>query len=59
MKEVYYHFRQYIDTAKWAYLESLETEDELAWMTVSTAMEYARRNPVSARHSTMDGHDVC
>ncbi|KAK4251374.1 hypothetical protein C7999DRAFT_10852, partial [Corynascus novoguineensis] len=35
MKEVYYHFRQYIDSAKWAYLESLETEDELAWMTDS------------------------
>ncbi|KAL2143606.1 hypothetical protein VTI28DRAFT_10191 [Corynascus sepedonium] len=47
MKEVYYHFRQYIDSAKWAYLESLETEDELAWMTVSTAMQYARRNPNS------------
>jgi hypothetical protein len=39
-------FRQYIDLTKWSYLTSLKSEDELAWMTISTAMEYAETRPV-------------
>ncbi|KAK4033830.1 hypothetical protein C8A01DRAFT_19292 [Parachaetomium inaequale] len=29
MEKIHRHFRQYIDSAKWSYLTSLETEDEL------------------------------
>jgi hypothetical protein len=46
MEKIHRHFRQYIDSAKWSYLTSLEAEDELVWMTISTAMAYAKRNPV-------------
>ncbi|KAL2020429.1 hypothetical protein VTK56DRAFT_8395 [Thermocarpiscus australiensis] len=42
IEKVCTHFRDYIDSAKWSYLKSLESEDELAWMTVSMAMEYAK-----------------
>ena len=50
MEKIHRHFRQYIDSAKWSYLAAIETEDELVWMTVSTAMTYAKRNPVRTRH---------
>lgn len=40
------HLRQYVSAAKWSYLHSLQEDDELAWMTVSTAMGYAKANPV-------------
>ena len=50
MDKVQTHIRQYIASAKWLYLNSLEQEDELAWMTVSTAMSYAKANPVCIAH---------
>jgi hypothetical protein len=53
MDKVHSHFKQYISVAKWSYLRSLETEDELAWMTVSTAMDYANRKPVSTAMITL------
>jgi hypothetical protein len=40
------HFRQYIDLTEWSYLTSLKSEDDLAWMTISTAMKYAKTRPV-------------
>lgn len=40
------HFRQYIDLTKWSYLMPLKSEDELAWMTIATAMKYAETRPV-------------
>ncbi|KAK4171558.1 hypothetical protein QBC36DRAFT_339723 [Triangularia setosa] len=50
------HFRQYIDSAKWAYLESMkcQQDDDLTWMTVSVAIEYARRKPDSLVADTLD-----
>jgi hypothetical protein len=49
MKKVYDHLRQYIESAKWSYLESLRSENELAWMTVSMAIKYAKGRPVSVK----------
>ena len=42
------HLQQYIASAKWSYLRSLEQEDRLAWMTISAATDYAKANPVRA-----------
>ena len=50
MDKVQTHIRQYISSTKWLYLKSLETEDELAWMTVCTAMRYAKSKPVCIDH---------
>ena len=46
--KIHRHICQYITSAKWAYLASVKTDDELAWMTISAAMDYAQRNPVSS-----------
>ncbi|KAK0665620.1 hypothetical protein QBC41DRAFT_327580 [Cercophora samala] len=56
LDKVYAHFRQYIDTAKESYLESLRDhqDDGLTWKTVSMAMEYARRKPDSLVADTLD-----
>ncbi|KAG7287574.1 hypothetical protein NEMBOFW57_007086 [Staphylotrichum longicolle] len=48
------HLRQYVSAAKWSYLRSLEKDDELAWMTVSTAMGYAKANPNSLVADALD-----
>ncbi|KAL2267134.1 hypothetical protein VTJ83DRAFT_4411 [Remersonia thermophila] len=48
------HFCQYIAQAKWSYLESLQTDDELAWMTVSMAMAYAKKKPDSLVAISLD-----
>ncbi|KAK3390097.1 hypothetical protein B0H63DRAFT_391292 [Podospora didyma] len=40
-------FRDYITSAKRQYLDSLRSEDELAWMTVDMAVRYAKRKPDS------------
>jgi hypothetical protein len=54
--KIHAHFRQYIVRAKWSYLESLvqRGDDELAWMTVSTAMAYARQKPGSLVADALD-----
>lgn len=44
--KIHRHICQYITSAKWAYLASVKDDDELAWMTISAAMDYAQRNPV-------------
>ncbi|KAK0744840.1 hypothetical protein B0T21DRAFT_358540 [Apiosordaria backusii] len=56
LDKIHAHFRQYIDSAKWSYLESLkgQQDDDLTWMTVSMAMEYARRRPDSLVADTLD-----
>ncbi|KAL2133370.1 hypothetical protein VTI74DRAFT_2458 [Chaetomium olivicolor] len=41
------HFCEYIAAAKLSYLEALKSDDELAWMTVSASMEYAKSRPGS------------
>jgi hypothetical protein len=46
LDKVHTQIVHYIKSAKWEYLASLESEDPLAWMTVSTAMQYARSRPV-------------
>ncbi|KAK3294535.1 uncharacterized protein B0H64DRAFT_400950 [Chaetomium fimeti] len=48
------HICQYIASAKWAYLASVKTEDKLAWMTISVAMEFAQRNPKSLVADSLD-----
>lgn len=45
--QVFQHCCQYIASAKWSYLSSFKNEDELVWMTVSMAVQYAQRNKVS------------
>ncbi|KAL1840237.1 hypothetical protein VTJ49DRAFT_668 [Mycothermus thermophilus] len=52
--KIHSHFLQYIAQAKWSYLESLEKDDELAWMTVSMAMAYAKKRPNSLVATSLD-----
>lgn len=46
MQKIRTHFHQYIASAKWSYLRSLKSGDELASMTISAAIEYAKKRPV-------------
>jgi hypothetical protein len=54
VEKIHRHMCQYIASAKWAYLESVKTEDDLAWMTISTAMQYAQLNPKSLVADSLD-----
>jgi hypothetical protein len=46
IKKVEGHILQYIETTGWESLKSVKEENDLAWMTVTTAVEYAKRKPV-------------
>ena len=46
IEKVYSHFYTYISSAKWIYLEVLESEDDLTSMTFRTATWYAKARPV-------------
>jgi len=54
VEKIHRHICQYIDSAKWAYLASVKTDDELAWMTISAAMDYAQQNPKSLVADSLD-----
>ncbi len=47
IEKVRINFKNYISSAKELYLKALESEDELAWMTVRAAQQYAKTKPVS------------
>ncbi len=46
IEKIKLNLKTYIYSAKWQYLESLKAEDELAWMTICTAVRYAKAKPV-------------
>jgi hypothetical protein len=45
--KIHHQICEYITAAKLAYLASVKTDDELAWLTISAAMDYSQQNPVS------------
>jgi len=53
------HIRNYINSAKRSYLECLKTEDDLTWMTISTAMDYAQSHPRSLVDQALDLWAIC
>ncbi|KAK4238564.1 hypothetical protein C8A03DRAFT_15005, partial [Achaetomium macrosporum] len=54
IRQVQVNLFQYIASTKWAYLKSLENEDELTWMTVSAAMSYVKTRPDSLVADALD-----
>ncbi|KAK4169918.1 hypothetical protein QBC43DRAFT_306835 [Cladorrhinum sp. PSN259] len=54
IEKVHAHYLQYIKETRWAYLESLQHDDGLSWMTVSMAMAYAKKRPDSLVADTLN-----
>ncbi|KAK3688256.1 hypothetical protein B0T22DRAFT_376723 [Podospora appendiculata] len=53
------HFRKYIKEAKDSYLGLLDGEDDLAWMTISMAMNYAATKPGSLVDTALGLWAIC
>ncbi|KAK4222965.1 hypothetical protein QBC38DRAFT_374093, partial [Podospora fimiseda] len=54
IEKVHSHYLQYIQEAKWSYLESLQSDDELSWTTVKMGMAYAKKRPGSLVADVLD-----
>ncbi|KAK3318158.1 hypothetical protein B0H66DRAFT_477050 [Apodospora peruviana] len=59
IERVTMNFAHYINRAKYAYFDSVRDEDDLAWLTVSTAMKYAKSRPGSLVDVALDLWAIC